>query len=78
MAELNPWNSVPSRFVATCEYCEGRLDVREPGTYQYTCGWVMQRSGGGGHGVSLPERSNRWAHRLCIETKIRGDQTTLL
>ena len=33
---------------------------------------VLQSAGGGGHGISLPERANRWAHKRCVENKIRG------
>jgi hypothetical protein len=46
--------------------------VRDSGVYQHTSGWVMNRAGGGGHGVSLPERANRWAHGLCVQRAIRG------
>jgi len=32
----------------------------------------MNRAGGGGHGVSLAERENRWAHGLCVERMSKG------
>ena len=63
---------VPGRFTAHCEFCNRELDTRQNGVHQWTCGWVMQRSGGGGHGISLAQRSNRWAHQQCIERRIRG------
>lgn len=63
---------IPERFRAKCEFCYEVLDVRNEGVHQFTSGWVMNRSGGGGHGISLPERANRWAHKLCVERKVRG------
>jgi len=35
---------------------------------------VMQRTGGGGHGVSLPQRADRWACRYCVERITKGYQ----
>jgi hypothetical protein len=68
---------IPTRFRAVCEFCQGRygpVDTRADGTHQFTCGWVMQREGGGGHGVSLPVRDpTRWAHRQCVEEEVRGN-----
>jgi hypothetical protein len=63
---------IPDRFKSTCEFCSKELDTRADGVHQWTAGWVMQRSGGGGHGISLPQRANRWAHPWCIDTEIRG------
>lgn len=63
---------IPSAYRADCEFCRRPLDVRTEGIYQHTSGWVMLRQGGGGHGVSLPQRHRRWAHRGCIEREIRG------
>ena len=63
---------IPGRFRAECEFCHLELDTRQDGTHQWTAGWVMQRAGGGGHGVSLPQRAQRWAHRLCVEREVRG------
>ena len=55
-----------------CEFCKKPLRTDEMNIYQWTSGWVKQRSGGGGHGVSLPERSPRWAHSWCVDSRIRG------
>ena len=63
---------VPARHQATCEFCGAVLDVRDHGVYQHTSGWVMNRTGGGGHGVSLPTRANRWAHGRCVERQSQG------
>lgn len=63
---------IPERFRAECEFCHLELDVRQTGTHQWTAGWVMQREGGGGHGISLAERAPRWAHRYCVERAVRG------
>jgi hypothetical protein len=70
---------IPAKYRATCEFCGHDVDVRDLGVYQRTSGWVMNRAGGGGHGVSLPEREPRWAHGLCVERKTKGTlaQTTL-
>lgn len=62
----------PARYTALCEFCQSALDVRDTGVYQRTSGWVMNRAGGGGHGVSLPERENRWAHGVCITRQTKG------
>jgi hypothetical protein len=63
---------IPERFRAKCEFCPLPLDIREKGVHQRVSGWVMNREGGGGHGISLPERENRWAHHECIRDAIRG------
>ena len=66
------YQPIPERYRATCEFCKREVDVRDTGVYQHTSGWVMNRTGGGGHGVSLPERVNRWACGPCIEHKSAG------
>lgn len=63
---------IPARFSAECEFCHGILDIRQEGVHQWTSGWVRQREGGGGHGISLAERANRWAHAYCVDREIRG------
>jgi len=63
---------IPERYRARCEFCDKPLDVRDTGVFQRTSGWVMNRTGGGGHGVSLPEREPRWAHGMCVEKKTKG------
>jgi UPF0288 family protein (methanogenesis marker protein 3) len=62
----------PERFIAKCEFCGQHLDIRSEGVHQRTSGWVMVRNGGGGHGISLPEREKRWACRSCIDSKSKG------
>lgn len=59
--------TIPERFRAICSFCKQELDIRAIGVHQYTKGWVKNRSGGGGHGISLPERENRWAHGYCVD-----------
>jgi len=71
---------IPLKRRATCELCEEVLDVQANGVHQWTAGWVKIRAGGGGHGVSCPVRSHRWAHGDCV-TKLaagRFDQGVLL
>ena len=63
---------IPVPYRVACEFCGFDLDVRDQGVHQHTSGWVMNRDGGGGHGVSLPERANRYAHRQCVERAIKG------
>jgi hypothetical protein len=65
-------SNIPARFRGVCAFCNRDLDTREAGVHQWTAGWVMNRSGGGGHGISLPERDNRWAHRHCVERAVRS------
>src|SRR5262245_61400019 len=55
-----------------CEFCNYELDTTESGTHQWTAGWVKLRSGGGGHGVSLPVREPKWAHGQCVERRVKG------
>lgn len=53
-----------------CDLCPDDLDVEAFGVYQWTAGWVLRRAGGGGHGISLPERERRWAHGTCVELAV--------
>jgi hypothetical protein len=71
---------IPPKFAAACELCLEPLDVRAKGVHQWTSGWVMNRSGGGGHGVSCPVRELRWAHGACVRDAAAGHlfQGTLL
>jgi hypothetical protein len=62
----------PTRFLAKCDFCDSELDTRELGVCQWTSGWVRNREGGGGHGISLPLRADRWAHTYCVESAGRG------
>ncbi len=64
--------ATPARYCANCEFCGHELDVRAAGSHQWTSGWVMVREGGGGHGISLPKRENRWAHKTCVERAVKG------
>jgi len=63
---------IPERFRSKCEFCGHELDIRADGVHQYTTGWVKNRVGGGGHGVSLPQRENKWAHGYCVDSATRG------
>lgn len=67
--------NIPERLRATCEFCKRELNTQADGVHQYTRGWVKNRSGGGGHGVSLPERENRWAHGHCVDRLTSGTFT---
>jgi hypothetical protein len=66
---------IPERYRAKCEYCGQEVDVRAEGSHQHVSGWVKNRSGGGGHGVSVPVRANRWAHSWCVDSASRGTLT---
>lgn len=64
---------IPARFRRPCAlHCGHDLDIREAGTHQWTAGWVKLRQGGGGHGISLPVREDRWAHGWCVERAVKG------
>ena len=56
----------------TCEFCKRSIDPHEAGVHQYTTGWVKNREGGGGHGISLPTRLPRWACFGCMDRKLKG------
>jgi len=64
--------TIPSRFVRQCEFCGCELDIRLEGVHQFASGWVKNRDGGGGHGISLRKSEDRWAHRQCVEEKSKG------
>jgi hypothetical protein len=63
---------VPTRFIRACQFCGSDLDIRADGVHQRTSGWVKNRTGGGGHGVSLPQREDKWAHGYCVDRATRG------
>jgi len=64
--------NVPTRFRGTCEFCNKALNTSERGVHQFVKGWVMNRAGGGGHGVSLPEREQRFACGYCVQRRSEG------
>jgi len=66
---------VPSYRLGKCAICGKEIDIDAEGTHQRTSGWVMKRSGGGGHAVSVPERENKWAHPWCVDKETRGHLT---
>jgi len=66
---------IPERLRGKCHFCGHELNIEAEGTHQFTTGWVKIRSGGGGHGVSLPRRENKWAHSWCIDGVTRGTLT---
>lgn len=70
---------IPAAFRGVCELCGHDLDTRKPGIHQWTAGWVMQRTGGGGHGISCAVRESRWAHGGCVDSAARGftNQTSM-
>jgi hypothetical protein len=61
-----------TRYLRRCAICGNELSTEEPSVHQWTAGWVKRRDGGGGHGVSCPERSDKWAHGYCVDQKTRG------
>jgi hypothetical protein len=64
---------IPTRYRAKCELCPNEiLDTRADGVCQYGEGWLENRSNGGAHGVRLPKRHNRWAHRQCVDKASKG------
>lgn len=68
--------AIPARYRTKCERCQRLIDIRQDdgSVCQFTSGWVMQRSGGGGHGVMLPKREARWMHRDCVEKLAAGGE----
>jgi hypothetical protein len=58
---------------APCAFCGHELDPAAVGVYQWISGgWLKNRDGGGAHGVSLPERENKFAHGICVDRATRG------
>ena len=76
MSVYMPDQPIPTRYCAPCHFCGRDVDVRDKGVYQRTSGWVMNRAGGGGHGISLPERAHLWAHGICVERVTNGTIAT--
>ena len=70
---------IPARLRGTCAFCGKELNIEAEGTHQWVAGWVKNREGGGGHGLSLRKPENRWAHPWCIERASKGytNQTTM-
>jgi hypothetical protein len=64
--------NIPTRRKSVCKLCGQELDIEAPGVHQWVAGWVMNRTGGGGHGISLPKRENLWAHGHCIKRATQG------
>lgn len=60
---------IPPKNAAACELCGNLLNVTKPGVHQWTSGWVKNRQGGGGHGISCAEREARWAHDECVRKR---------
>ena len=61
-----------SKYARRCELGGEDIDIRMPGIHQWTAGWVLQREGGGGHGISLAKREDRWACRYHVDEATRG------
>jgi len=64
--------TIPERHRATCHFCKQELNVQESGVHQFVKGWAKNRTGGGAHGISLPEREWKWAHGQCVERQSSG------
>ena len=66
--------NVPERFRGRCWFncAYPELDTRADGVYQFTTGWVKNRSAGGGNAIALPKRENKWAHSWCIDKATSG------
>jgi len=63
---------IPERFLVNCTFCGDPIDLRKPGVYQLTTGWVKNRKEGGGNAVALAEKQPHWSCGLCMEGKLRG------
>jgi hypothetical protein len=62
----------PERFIVDCTFCNDTIDLRKPGVYQLTYGWVKNRRAGGGNAIALAEKQPYWSCGLCMEKKLRG------
>lgn len=63
---------IPQRFLVNCTFCNDPIDIRRPGVYQLTTGWVKNRRAGGGNAVSLAEKLPQWSCTNCMEAKLKG------
>jgi hypothetical protein len=66
---------IPRRYQATCLFCEMELDIRRPGVFAYTEGWVKNRTQGGGNAITLPKRTGSYACGPCVEIATHGDRS---
>ena len=65
---------IPERFRVRCYMCSDELDMRAPGVFAFTHGWVKNRREGGGNAVTLPVRSGEYACGACIEHEVAGSK----
>lgn len=63
---------IPPYRRARCEFCGDPVDVNSSTTYVFVSGWARNRTAGGTNGLSLAERSARWACRICIDSLRSG------
>ncbi len=70
-------SKIPGHVRAQCELCGREVNTGVDGVYRWTAGWMMNRSGGGGHSLSLKQSENKWAHGKCVEDKVRGYQGSM-
>jgi hypothetical protein len=63
---------IPLRFQSHCVFCGDDVDIRRPGVYQLTRGWVKNRKQGGGNAVAMPERLHVWACTTCIDSRLHA------
>lgn len=63
---------IPQRFQANCNFCHDLIDIRRPGIYQLTTGWVKNRKEGGGNAISLAQKLPQWSCIHCMEGKLKG------
>lgn len=55
-----------------CDMCGTVIDRMAPTTYEHLAGWARNRTGGGAHSVTLPERDGRFACGECIHKALHG------
>lgn len=64
-------NRAPCSISSTV--CQGEVDVTAPGTHQHISGgWLTNRTGGGAHGVRVPQRDAQWACGPCVDQLADG------
>jgi len=63
---------VRTQDLVACHFCAKQINVKLPGNYQFVSGWAKNRTGGGAHGISLPEKKPLFACGYCVERRSKG------
>jgi hypothetical protein len=68
--------TIPERLRAVCEFSPKDkphyVNIEADGTFQFTEGWMKNRSAGGGNALADAKRFPRYACPGCMERHLKG------